>query len=57
MIITIIWPTSVIYYDSGLRRAGLKHNLNCKGWNSRVQREFPENIEPTDLSSNYNHYY
>ena len=57
MIITIIWPTSVIYYDSGLRRAGLTHNLNCKGWNSRVQREFPENIEPTDLSSNYNHYY
>ena len=28
----------------------LKHNLNLKGWNSQAHREFPGNLESTNLS-------
>ena len=36
--------------DSGFQRVSLRQNLNLEGWNSHVHREFPGNLELTNLS-------
>ena len=38
------------YSDSGFLRVWLKLNLNIKGWNSHVHREFPGKLESSNLS-------
>ena len=38
------------YGDSGFQRVWLKQNLNIKGWNSQVRREFPGGFASTNLS-------
>ena len=38
------------YSDAGFQRVRLKQNLNVKGWNSRVRREFPPRFESSNLS-------
>ena len=45
---------SSVKFDSrthcGLRRVGLKHNLDLKGWNSQVHREVPGKFESSNVS-------
>ena len=36
--------------DSGSQRVLLKHNIDIKGWNSHVHREFPGMLESSNLS-------
>ena len=38
------------YWDSGFQRVWFEHNLNSKGWNSHVHREFPGKFESSSLS-------
>ena len=42
------WPISVLRF--WIQRVWLKQNLNIKGWNSHVHREFPGKLESSNLS-------
>ena len=41
------------YQHFGFQRVGLKHNLDLKGWNSQVHREFPVKFDSSNASSDY----
>ena len=42
-------PTNIVDF-SGFQRVLLEHNLNLKGWNSHVRREFPGKFESSNVN-------
>ena len=41
------------YLHCGLQGVRLEHNLNSKGWNSDVHREFPGNFDSSNVSRDH----
>ena len=47
------WVGGGGWHGAGFHRAWLKHNLDVKGWNYHVHREFPGHLESTILGRDH----